>query len=76
LSELSGKEVIYTSAEVDQFEIAMKQRGLPEELIAKIIGFIVDIKNGQESVVTSDLESKLGRKPTQLKEGLKKLFGL
>ena len=52
----------------------MKQRGLPEAVINKMGGFLMDIKNSQESIVTSDLENKLGRKPTSLKEGLKTLF--
>lgn len=75
LSELSGKEIKYTPIEFPAFEEAMKKKGLPEPVINKMGGFLMDIKNNQEAVVTYDLENKLGRKPTSLKEGLKILFG-
>ena len=76
LTELSGKEVNYTDVEKAAFETNMKERGVPESAVQKIVGFITDIKNGQEEEVTSELENQLGRKPTMLKEGLKVLFKL
>ena len=76
LTELSGKEVQYTDVDAKVFFEMMKQRNLPGPVIQKIIDFITDIKNNQESEVFSDLEKHLGRKPTGLKEGLKMLFGL
>lgn len=75
LTELSRKEVKYTAVEIPAFEGLMKQKGLPEVMVKKIIDFNSDIKNDQESEVTSDLENKLGRKPLSLKEGLKEIFG-
>ncbi|MEO5572058.1 MAG: SDR family oxidoreductase [Bacteroidia bacterium] len=74
LSELSGKEIKYTPIELSEFEETMKQRGLPDAVINKMGGFLMDIKNNQETVVTDDLKNKLGRKPASLKEGLKILF--
>lgn len=74
LSELSGKEIIYTPVEFDAFSEKMKQRGLPATSINKIYGFFTDIKNNQETLVTDDLENILGRKPTTLKDGLKIMF--
>jgi NAD(P)H dehydrogenase (quinone) len=76
LSELSGKEVKYNNVEVAQFEGMMKQRNLPDFVIQKIVGFITDIKNDQEAEIHSDLEKALGRKPTSLRDGLKKMFKL
>lgn len=76
LTELSGKVVKYNDVEVDVFVSMMKERNLPDPAIKKIVSFITDIKNNQESAISSDLEFELGRKPTQLKEGLKKLFEL
>lgn len=76
LTELSGKEVKYTPVEISAFETMMLEKGLPQVMIKKIIGFNTDIKNNQESEITNDLEIKLGRKPTSLKNGLKILFGL
>lgn len=76
LSELSGKDVKYTPVEVPVYKELMKKQGLPEFMVDKIVNFNVDIKNDQESIVTNDLEIKLGRKPATLKEGLKILFNL
>jgi len=76
LTELSGKEVKYNAVEIADFKSNMNQKGLPEPMIQKIVDFNVDIKNGQEATITNELEKKLGRKPTNLKEGLKQLFNL
>ena len=76
LTQLSGKEVKYTSPEKAEFEAQMKGRGLPDVMVERITGFITDIKNGQESEVSADLENALGRKPTSLEAGLKTLFKL
>jgi len=76
LSELSGKEITYSPVEVPVYKVLMQKQGLPEVVVNKIVNFNVDIKNDQESTVTNDLEVKLGRKPTSLKEGLKILFNL
>jgi len=76
LTELSGKEVKYTPVETATFEGMMKQRNLPEPVIQKIVDFITDIKHNQEANIYNDLEDQLGRKPTDLKDGLQLLFGL
>ena len=76
LTKLSGREVKYTDVAKSTFETQMKQHGTPEAVIEKIVGFITDIKNGQEEEVTSGLETLLGRKPVSLNEGLKTLFKL
>ncbi len=76
LSDLSGKAVAYTPAEKSAFEAQMKERGIPETMVQKVVGFLTDIKNGQEEEISSDLENLLGRKPASLKEGLKVLFNL
>lgn len=75
LTELSGKNVKYTPVDPETFAENMKKSNFPEDMVGKIIEFNADIKNGQESEITSDLENKLGRKPSSLKEGLKVLFG-
>lgn len=76
LTNLSGKEVKYTPSEKSVFEKQMKRRGVSEPVAQKVVGFITDIKNGQEEEVTSDLENLLGRKPATLQEVLKTLFKL
>jgi NAD(P)H dehydrogenase (quinone) len=74
LSDLSGKKVGYTPAEKSAFETQMKERGTPDAMVQKVVGFLTDIKNGQEEEVSSDLENLLERSPASLKEGLKVLF--
>ena len=76
LSDLSGKEVRYTPAEKSVFAEQMKGRGVPESRIQRVIGFMSDIKNGQEDELSPDLENLLNRKPASLHEGLKILFNL
>lgn len=76
LSDLSGKKLDYTSAEKSAFETQMKERGTPEAMIQQIVGFLTDIKNGQEEEISPDLENLLGRESASLKEGLKVLFNL
>ena len=74
LTELSGKKVAYTNADQSVFEMRMKDRGTPEIMVQRIVGFLTDIKNGQESKASPDLKNLLGRSPASLKEGLKVLF--
>ncbi|RDC63819.1 SDR family oxidoreductase [Adhaeribacter pallidiroseus] len=74
LSLLAGKEIKYTPVELPAFVKTMQQRGLPDAVITKISSFLLDIKNNQETVITHDLENKLGRKPATLPEGLKMVF--
>ena len=76
LTDLSGKPVNYTPAEKSAFEAQLKGRGVPEPVIQKIVGFLTDIKNGQEDEISPDLSTLLGRKPASLKEGLKIVFNL
>lgn len=76
LSALSGKDVGYTPAEKSVFEVQMKERGVPEMMVQRVVGFLTDIKNGQEEEVSSDMENLLRRSPASLEEGLKVLFNL
>jgi NAD(P)H dehydrogenase (quinone) len=76
LTDLSGKEVNYTPTERSVFAAQMKDRGTPELMVQRVVGFLTDIKNGQEAEVSPDLENLLGRKPASLKQGLKVLFNL
>ena len=76
LTDLSGKQVNYTSVEKAAFEAQLTGRGVPELVAQRVVGFLTDIKNGQEDAVSPDLSTLLGRKPVSLKEGLKTLFSL
>lgn len=76
LTDLTEKRVDYTPIEDSVFEAQMRERGLPEMMIPRFLGFQTDIKNGQEDEVSPELEQLLGRKPTSLHDGLKVLFKL
>ena len=74
LTTLSGKVVTYTPVAPADFATRMKQRGVPEGQVQRMIDFMTDIKNGQEEGVSSDLETVLGRKPASLEAGLKAFY--
>lgn len=76
LTDLSGKKVPYTPVEPSTFGLQLKERGVPDVVVQRIIGFLTDIKNGQEEEISPDMEHLLGRKPTSLREGLKTLYAL
>ena len=76
MTDLSDKEVIYKTVEVELFKKIMLDNGIPEPMVKKIVGFNLDIKNVQEATVTNELQHYLGRKPKNLKEGLKIVFNL
>ncbi len=76
LTQLSGREVKYTPADASAFAAKMIERGVPEIVVGRVVGFMTDIKNGQEDEISPDLEQLLGRKPATLEEGLKVLFKL
>lgn len=76
LTALSGKPVTYTPIEQAAFEGRMRARNVPEPVIQRTVGFMTDIKNGQEETVSQDLETCLGRKPASLRDGLKVLYKL
>ena len=76
LSELSGKVITYTNADVDDFKKMLKERNVPAEFIFIFTAFLTDFKNHQYEKVTDDLEKLLGRKPATLKAALKELYKL
>ena len=76
LSELSGKIITYTDADLDEFTKILKERNVPEQFIFIFTAFVTDFKNHQYEKPTNDLEKLLGRKPATLKEALKELYKL
>jgi len=75
LSELSAKQVTYTPVEAETYKADAIKLNLPPFVIGMVVGFMEDLKNGQDNIVSADLENALGRKPASLKEGLKILYG-
>ena len=76
LSALSGKPITYTPVDMETYTNRLKEQGITEHVLEVMAPFMTDIKNGQGSTVSTDLEDALGRKPTDLKAGLKLLLHL
>jgi len=76
LSQLSGKNIFYTPITLETYRANAKELGVPEHVMKAVATFMTDIKNGQGSTVSMDMEEALGRKPTSLKAGLKLLLNL
>ena len=76
LTRLSNRSVTYRPTEASAFANQMLERGVSEVIVQRVVGFMTDIKNGQEDQISPDLERLLGRKPTSLEQGLKALYKL
>jgi NAD(P)H dehydrogenase (quinone) len=76
LSELSKKNIAYTDVEATAFSEQLKKDGVPEFLAFLKTGFATDIKNNQFGIVSRDLETLIGRKPTSLKVSLSGIYNL
>ena len=76
LSEAAGQPVAYTPVAEAAFAAGMRQRGVPEIAIERTLGFVADIRHGQESEVSPDLATALGRQPTSLRDGVRQLYKL
>ncbi|CCG53183.1 Protein of unknown function [Flavobacterium indicum GPTSA100-9 = DSM 17447] len=74
LSELSGKEVSYVSPTEKEFQEALEGMGLPTPIVQMSLGFAAGIKNNDFDTPFSDLQTILGRKPTDLKAYLQKTY--
>lgn len=62
--------------ETATFGAQLRALGLPEVMVARITGFLTDVRNGREDEVSPDLERLLGRRPAPLEEGLRTLYKL
>lgn len=76
ISQLSGKNISYKPITLETYRANTKELGVPEHVMKIMALFMTDIKNGQGSTLSTDLEEALGRKPTDLKAGLKLLLNL
>jgi NAD(P)H dehydrogenase (quinone) len=76
LTGLFGKPVSYTPMTMDAYKASARINGMPEHVLEMMAPFYMDIANGQGSTVSNDLEEALGRKPIDLKSGLKALLNL
>lgn len=69
-----GQPVAYTDVAPAVLQAQMQAQGYPPFMFQLILGFMTDIKHGQEATISTDLEDLLGRPPIGLQEGVKTLF--
>ena len=76
LSEITGKDVKYHKPDKSIYIEQLVKAGVPKDNAAFFAGFGEAIKNGEFDTHRSDLEKLLGRKPAELKEFLKTIYGI
>ncbi len=76
LSELANQKIDYVDLDEILYEQFLTDIHLPEFLIYLTKGTVVDIKQNQYEVNSSDLKTLLGRPPLDLKSALKELYKL
>ncbi|MFC5684632.1 SDR family oxidoreductase [Flavobacterium sp. MAHUQ-51] len=74
LSSITNKEVAYLNPNVEDYQAALTNAGVPAEYIGMFVGFAEAIKQGEFQSENSDLEKLLGRKPQTLTEFLKQVY--
>lgn len=74
LSEFSGKKVAYQSPEPQHYEAQLKEFGVSKMDIGYSVLLASIIRNDEYNVVSSDLETLLGSRPTDLEIYLEDTF--
>ncbi len=74
LSEITGRQIKYTSPGAEEYTRILSEAGAPKEAISSILGMYEGIRQGYFESENSDLEMLLGRKPSDLKSILEKIY--
>lgn len=74
LSELTGKQIAYTSPEAVVYTETLTKAGVPLEYAGMFAGFGAAIAQGEFETTATDLAILLQRKPTTLKEYLQSVY--
>lgn len=74
ISGITGEEIKFVSPTVDEFVETMKKAGVPEQAIGMSVGFAQGIKEGEFETTNPEISKLLGRKPTSIKDFLKKVY--
>ncbi len=74
ISEITGEEIKFVSPSVDEFVETMKKAGVPEQAIGMSVGFAQAIKAREFETTNPEISKLLGRKPTSIKDFLKKVY--
>lgn len=71
LSDVTGKQINYTDVSIEDFVEGLKNAGLPDETIAISQISAATVANGALAYTSNELETLLGRKPTNTAEFIK-----
>lgn len=74
ISELTGKNITYLSPDLDTFKTTLINQGVPKTFAKMIGAFAAAAQEGELQGNSVQLEKFLGRKPTNVKDFLKKMF--
>jgi uncharacterized protein YbjT (DUF2867 family) len=74
LSDVLGKKIVYPNPSAEEYSQALKAAGAPDFIASYMIPVYSLIANNHVNLVTNDVETLTGRKPTHLKEVLKRDF--
>lgn len=74
LSDITGKEINYTSPSAEEYAHTLTGYGVPGDIVGLFSSFAIAQANGELETVGSDLEQLLGRKPTSVKTFLHQVY--
>ena len=74
LSEITGKEIQYTSPSIEAFTETMTSHQVPADIIGMLVGFAQAGEQGEFRPKNTDLPDLLGRAPQALKDYLKQVY--
>ncbi len=74
LSEVSGKEITYTSPTIEIYADTLSKAGVPTEFIEMLASFGEGMRQGEFTTTKSDLYKLLGRRPTTLNDYLTSVY--
>lgn len=76
ISDITGKTIKYVSPEASEYAHTLAQYGVPENVIGLFSSFAIAQSKGELDVVSSTLETLLGRKPTSIYTFLNQVYNL
>lgn len=74
LTELSGKQIVYTSPDTESFSTALLHAGIPHDNIKAMVSFCAGLVQGEFDHPSTDLKHLIGRQPESLREYLKREY--
>lgn len=74
ITDTIGKEVTYQSPDPEDFQVSLREAGVPAEYIGIFTAFSVAQANGELEVHDNSLEKLIGRKPTTANQYIEKVY--